>query len=198
MLKSRLETKILTAAAVILMVSAATSVWASDWLSGPHFNLNVIGGPSCGSVPSSAGSGDRHTIFVPLTTMGDLPGNTEPDSKTFDATDTSIYLLPSSQFGVCSGDACTSALTCSSAPMGNHITDGAVFELPCDTIEPSGTIGACNTLQNTAPAEPYCIYAEGVGKPGGSAQMTTCALDTTTNTEICGTNSTPVFFSKKS
>src|SRR5712692_5166987 len=133
----------LVAAAFVGMLFAVFAVApasASDWLSGPHYNLNILGGPSCGSVPSGAGGGSRHMIFVPLTTVGDPPGGNEPESTTFDATDTSIYLLPDfdQDFEVCQGDACAQAVDCSGAALGFGIKNGAVFQLPCDTISPAG------------------------------------------------------------
>jgi len=173
--------------AILVAAFAATPVWAGSGLtgsgfpSGPHYNLSILGGPSCGSVPSTAGSGGRHTIFVPLVTKGDPvngPTGGEPDGD--EASGTNIYLLQGDTFAVCDGDACDEAFDCSGNDL-NH--QGAVFQLPCDTIAPAGTITTCSGSQSAA----YCIYAEALGKPGGTASITTCAFDPTTNTEVCNT-----------
>jgi hypothetical protein len=181
---------------MLFAVIAVAPASASDWLSGPHYNLNILGGPSCGSVPSGAGGGSRHTIFVPLTTVGDAPGGGEPESTTFDATDTSIFLLPDldGDFEVCQGDACAAAVDCNGIPLGNGRTVGGVFQLPCDAIAPSGTISTC--AADGLPTLPYCVYAEALGKPGGKAQITTCAVDAT-NTEVCSTTPTPILMRNK-
>lgn len=185
-----LKTKALALATLLFVALAAAPAWASDWPKGPHENLNIIGGPSCGNVPSGAGGGNRGTIFVPLTTNGDSPNTIEPESSTFDATDTSIYLIQGPAFAVCNGDACTQAVDCSSppAPLGKGTKNGAVFQLPCDVIAPAGTITTC-TAGSTNSAL-YCIYAAAAGSPKGTpeASITTCAVDTATNTEVCSTN----------
>jgi hypothetical protein len=125
-------------------------------------------------------------------TKGDLPGGGEPESTTFDATDTSIYLLPDSDqdFDVCQGDACAAAVDCNGNALGLGIKNGAVFQLPCDTIAPNGTLTTCTAGQSV----PYCIYAEALGQPGGKAQITTCAVSLVNGvqTEVCSTNPTPM------
>src|SRR5262245_34062613 len=103
-----------------LFVAVASPVHAQPGngaLSGPHFNLNIIGVDK-GKKPDMAGT-DRHTIFVALGTAGAV----EP-KKSF------IYLVPSAEFAVCDGNAFDAAIDCA----GNVIKPvGAVFSLPCNT-----------------------------------------------------------------
>ena len=155
----------------------------------PHQNVNIIGTKSCGSVPSGAGGGNRGTIFVPLTTLGDSPNIAEStESTTFDATDTSIFLIQGPTFAVCNGDACTTAVDCSGNPLGGARTTGAVFQLPCDVLTATGTtLNTCT--QASVNSATYCIYAAAKGKPGGAANITTCGV-LADGTEICSTNNT--------
>lgn len=172
------------AIAMVLGAFMAAPVWASNWPSGPHYNLSILGGPSCGAVPSGSGGGGRKTIFVPLVTKGDSPGGGEPESTSPDATDTSIYLIQGPTFAVCNGDACTQAVDCSGNSLGGKT--GAVFELPCDVLSATGTTDNTCTQASTNSAT-YCVYAEALGTPGGNADITTCATGTD-NTEVCSTN----------
>ncbi len=169
---------------MLFAVFAVAPASAADWPSGPHYNLSILGGPSCGSVPSGAGGGSRHTIFVPLTTIGDSPNGTEPESTSPDATDTSIYLVQGPTFAVCQGDACTAAVDCSGTALNKT---GAVFQLPCNVLTATGTTSNTCT-QASVNSATYCIYAAALGKPGGRASITTCATDLATNTVVCSTN----------
>ncbi len=171
-------------AGMLFAAFAAAPASAADWPSGPHYNLSILGGPSCGSVPSGAGGGSRHTIFVPLTTIGDSPGGTEPESTSPDATDTSIFLIQGPTFAVCQGDACTTAVNCSGTALNKT---GAVFQLPCDVLSATGTTSNTCT-QASVNSATYCVYAAALGKPGGQATVTTCATDIATNTVVCSTN----------
>jgi hypothetical protein len=58
---------------VIISVSLAMPVFGGvgQGLSGPHYNLNIIGVPKDKTVPSMTGS-NRHTIFVPLASGEDV------------------------------------------------------------------------------------------------------------------------------
>jgi len=186
--------KLAVALAVFAFTAFAVgSAWASDWLNGPHTNLNIIGGPSCGSVPSGT-SGGR--IFVPLTTIGDSPKTPESmESTTFDATDTSIFLIQGPTFKVCNADACSAAVDCNGTPLGGARTTGAVFELPCDVLTASGT--QTNTCtQGSVNSATYCIYAAAAGKPGGNADITTCGVDASNNV-VCSTGGNAVFMRDK-
>lgn len=61
--------------------------------SGPHYNLNIIGVPMDKLVPTMTGS-NRHTIFVPLDSGGDVPRQVK------------IYYVPGDEFRVIDGNAC--------------------------------------------------------------------------------------------
>lgn len=61
-------------------------------LSGPHYNLNIIGVPKDKTVADMTGS-DRHTIFVPLESGGDVSRQVK------------IYYIPGTEFRVIDGNA---------------------------------------------------------------------------------------------
>jgi hypothetical protein len=184
---NKLRIVFVVAAVFALSTFVAPSAGASDWPSGPHQNLNIIGTNNCGSIPSGAGGGNRGTIFVPLTTIGDSPKTLESlESTTFDATDTSIFLIQGPTFAVCNGDACSTAVDCTGAPLGGSRTTGAVFQLPCDVLTGTGTtLNTCT--QDSVNSATYCIYAAALGKPGGQADITTCGV-LADGTEICSTD----------
>ncbi len=60
--------------ALLLLVAFAVPAFSQVGkdLSGPHFNLNIIGVPKDKTVPSMTDT-SRHTIFVPLQTNGETP-----------------------------------------------------------------------------------------------------------------------------
>ena len=61
-------------------------------LSGPHYNLNFVGVPKDKTIPDMTGS-DRHTVFVPLQSGGDVSRQVK------------IYYVPGDQFQVIDGNA---------------------------------------------------------------------------------------------
>ena len=134
--------------------------------SGPHFNLNIIGVENP-KKPSLTGS-NRHTIFVALGKHG--------------AVTTNIYLVPpppgSIDFQVCDGNGFDIAYDCEGNSKGNL---GAVFQLPCNTNLSSTSNGApvdivpCSGIY---PSMAYEVWARPLGKPNGSATVTTCAQET--------------------
>src|SRR6266511_1585798 len=71
--------------AVVFTVPAFAQV--GKGLSGPHYNLNFIGVPKDKTVPDMTGS-DRHTIFVPLQSGGDVSRQVK------------IYYVPGVEFRV--------------------------------------------------------------------------------------------------
>ncbi len=133
--------------------------------SGPHYNLNIIGveRPKQSSLTGS----QRHTIFVALGRNGQV---------------TSKIYLTRGEFEVCDGNAFDEAYDCT----GQQIQqEGAVFQLPCNTnlAEEDGVdIVPCDDAGDTAA---YSVYARALGKPNGSATMTTCATDTETLEVVC-------------
>ena len=64
-----LSLSLIVALAITLSVPAFAQV--GQGLSGPHYNLNIIGVPKDKTVPTMTDS-DRHTIFVPLQSGGDV------------------------------------------------------------------------------------------------------------------------------
>ena len=79
---------------VVLAVVFAVPAFAQvgQGLSGPHYNLNFIGVPKDKTVPDMTGS-NRHTIFVPLQSGGDVSRQVK------------IYYLPGVEFRVIDGNA---------------------------------------------------------------------------------------------
>lgn len=141
--------------------------------SGPHYTLNIIGVPK-GKTADMTNSG-RHTIFVGL---GSSKTNTP-------AVTTKIYLKPSYDFTVCDGNGFDPAYDCD----GNQIKQysGATFQLPCNTaLSYTDGFGCPDDIAQRA----YLVYARALGKPGGWANMMTCATDVTDVANpvlVCGT-----------
>jgi hypothetical protein len=139
-------------------------------LSGSHYNLNIIGVDK-GKNPTLT-STDRHTIFVALGSKGA-------------AVQTNIYLTQG-PFQVCDGNGFDQAYDCNGNPISINGSNqlGAVFQLPCDTATVGGTTtGTCPS----GTSQPYYVYAEALGTPGGSSTITTCAYDNT-GTLVCSTD----------
>jgi hypothetical protein len=129
---------------------------------GAHYNLNIIGveNPKNSTLTGS----DRHTIFVALGSKSTVTSN--------------IY-LSQGDFQVCDGNAFDAAYDCS----GNQIKgQGAVFQLPCNTNVPADITCVAGTVSAS-----YEVWARALGKPGGSATITTCATDPTTSEVVCST-----------
>jgi len=127
--------------------------------SGAHYQLNIIGVSDPKTQPLTGG--DRHTIFVGLGSKKSLAF-------------TPIYLTQGS-FAVCDGNGFDAAHACDGTVVASQ---GAVFQLPCDTLTDTCTSGA---------SQAYTIWARALGKPGGQATITTCATDLT-NTVVCSSN----------
>ena len=129
---------------------------------GPHYNLNIIGVENPKTSPMTGS--DRHTIFVGL------------GSK---STVTSRIYLTQGDFQVCDGNAFDAANDCS----GNQISgQGAVFQLPCNTNVPADI----TCVDGTVSAK-YEVWARALGKPGGSADVSTCTIDQITTEVVCST-----------
>ena len=140
-------------------------------LSGPHYNLNIIGVENPKTQPLTGSN--RHTIFVPLV-------NTK-------ATPTNIWLTPG-PFDVCDGNGFDPAVDCSGALLSGK--NGAVFQLPCDTniTTPDGCTDAAGNPLPPSQVLNYTVWLRALGKPGGNATMTLCAVDPTNPTvTLCNT-----------
>lgn len=188
----------------LAILGATAALWAmpsamagSFPLNGPHFNLIIKGSKDVCQKPSLTNS-DRHTIFVPLVTSNDPPivnPNGEPDAV---AGDTAIYLIQTplgtigvqNLFDVCDGNSCNPPVDClgNPVPIGKGPTNGATFQLPCDTfVASTGTLTSCANTPGASTS--YQIFAEALGTPGGKAVITTCATDTAVmpNVLVCST-----------
>lgn len=154
-------------AAIGVVTLWAGPAFAQSVPKGPDFTLNIIGVEN----PKKADMRDssRRTIFV------DLNGETR------------IYLVPGPDFVVCDGNGFDDAVDCSGLAKS---TDGAVFQLPCNTNLPDDQdlLIACDEpLANTAA---YEVWARALGNPHGtSATVTTCAFDPDINDEVCSSES---------
>lgn len=160
MMSSMLKLKLIAATAVLTAFSITPALAGNGAPSGAHYNLNIIGVEK--NKTADMTSSNRHTVFVEL-------NNAE-------GTHSNIYLTRG-DFQVCDGNAFDAAYDCSGNKIG---TTGAVFQLPCNT-NLSGTSGgqavdviACTEGQSAA----YTVWSRALGKPGGSATMTTCATET--------------------
>lgn len=108
---------------------------AGTKLSGPHYNLNIIGVEN--SKKSDMTDSNRHTIFVPLvskTTGKSSNDGFAPDGSVIAGTtivDSKIWLLPGDDFQVCDGNGFDEAYSCAGELMSDK--KGAVFQLPCNT-----------------------------------------------------------------
>ena len=162
-----------TLTGIAVLVLASPMMAQNIKLSGPHFNLNIIGveNPKNADMRNS----DRHTIFVALNNTGDVG--------------TRIYLVPGSDFVVCDGNGFDDAVDCD----GNLKGTGAVFELPCNLNIPTTDqqlFMPCDVPE--AQQASYSVYARGLGTPGGQATITTCATDPFDAAVVCSTLSAVV------
>lgn len=121
--------------------------------SGPHYNLNIIGHTNCPG-DDLVGS-NRHVIAVLLNfsdgnNNGQLASTLDRRNKIF---------LVEGDFQVLDGNACNG--------------DGATFRLPANPYTCTASDPQC---LNTDPTfQNYLVFIRALGKPGGSATITTCA-----------------------
>jgi len=153
---------------LLAFIVAAPAVAGGINLSGPHYNLNIIGVTNPKTQPLTGG--DRHTIFVALNKSGSVTSK--------------IYLTPG-PFAVCDGNAFDPAYACDGTQIA---AQGAVFQLPCDTAT-TATTGTETLIPCTAGVDSaaYQIWARALGTPGGSVTITTCATDDT-GAVVCSTD----------
>jgi hypothetical protein len=173
-------------AAALLAIAAAPALAAGNGApSGGHYNLNIVGVSKAKS--SDLTGSDRHTIFVALGTK-----SASVTSK--------IYLYQGEDFQVCDGNAFDAAIDCAGTTVS---TQGAVFQLPCNT---NLTLGGADALLpcDGGAEDSYAVYARALGQPGGSAVMTTCATevgdadgDGIAGETICSTENTLEVLSRK-
>ncbi len=143
---------VLVAAAVTLGAAVTSMAQTGNGApSGPHYELGIIGVTNPKTQPLTGS--DRHTIFVGLGV----------NKKGGDVI-TNIYLTQG-PFTVCDGNGFTPATACDGTPVAGA-GNGAVFQLPCDTLT--------NTCLSGATSQAYTVWARALGKPGGNASVTTC------------------------
>jgi hypothetical protein len=157
--------RIVWISAISLFAAPLSAQDINTYLSGPHYNLNIIGVED--KTADLTGS-NRHTIFVAL-------GNKN------NPVISNIWLSPGADFRVCDGNGLDAAYDCDGAAFKPQ---GATFQLPCNTSLTYDPLLGC-------PAEvaqrSYTIWARALGKPGGSASAMTCATDKATNEVVCST-----------
>jgi hypothetical protein len=147
--------RLVLAVSLVLVAAVALPAHAGGiGLSGPHYNLNLIGlkNPKDATLVGS----DRHTIFV--------------DLNNAQGTHDNIYLVPGDSFQVCDGNATDQAYLCDGTPFGGKT--GAVFALPCNT----NVTVAIPCDPNVVPTSSYFVYVAAIGH-NGSSTITTCATD---------------------
>ena len=148
------------------IVPASSGTTGNGAPSGAHYNLNIIGVENPKTDPMVGNDG--HVIFVALGTKG---GDTGVQSN--------IWLTPG-DFQVCDANGFDPAYKCDGTQIGRG-QNGAVFQLPCNTLVPTDYGCEEGTVQ-----EPYTVWIRALGGPGGKATMTTCAYDDT-GALICNT-----------
>ena len=131
---------------------------SAENLGGTHYSLNIIGVDNPKTSPMT--NSDRHTIFVGLGKRGQ-------------GVTTNIYLQPGYDFHVCDGNGFDAAYDCSGAQLKGS---GATFQLPCNTYNTYTEGFGC---PDDVAQRSYIVYARALGKPGGRADVMTCATETT-------------------
>src|SRR6266481_3415072 len=132
--------------------------------SGAHYELGIIGVTDPKTQPLTGSN--RHTIFVGL-----------GSAKKGVTVTTNIYLTQG-PFAVCDGNGFDPATACDGSPVSGA-GNGAVFQLPCDTVTDTCLTGT---------SQAYTIWARAVGTPGGKSVVTTCGT-TDLGAVICSTAS---------
>jgi hypothetical protein len=137
-------------------------------LSGPHYNLNILGKATCAG-DDLTGS-NRHTIQVLLNYHDATP--TDPTSDPALDRRNKIFLAEG-DFQVLDGNACDG--------------DGATFQLPANPYTCPADDPYC--LNSDPTFQSYTVWAR-ARSGGGSATMTTCRLDKATAEYQCSTENT--------
>jgi len=155
---------VLVGAALTLGSAASMAQTGNGAPGGAHFELGIIGVSNPKTQPLTGSN--RHTIFVGL-------GADKKGSNVI----TNIYLTQG-PFAVCDGNGFLAATDCNGNPVPGATT-GAVFQLPCNLLTDTCSGGT---------SQAYTIWARALGKPGGSATVTTCGT-TDLGVVICSTAS---------
>jgi hypothetical protein len=147
-----LEKNTMLRAILAVLLLSGTALAGNGAPSGSHYNLNILGKDHCAG-DDLTGS-NRHTIQVLLNfddgdNTGEVFASMDKRNK---------ILLAEGEFQVLDGNACDN--------------DGARFQLPANPFTCPETDPEC--LVNEPEFANYLVYARALGKPGGSATMTTC------------------------
>ena len=159
-----------TSVALLLLAAPLGAQNLDNYLSGPHYNLNIIG-VDAGKTATMSNS-NRHTIFVGLGKKGNNPVTVT----------TYIWLKPGYDFRVCDGNGFDAARDCETG--ATFKPQGATFQLPCNT---SLTYDPATGCPPEVAQRSYSVWARALGKPGGSASAMTCATDLATQEVVCST-----------
>ncbi|MGH9202384.1 MAG: hypothetical protein ACRD2A_14245, partial [Vicinamibacterales bacterium] len=117
---------------------------------GEHYNLNILGVPKGKKATMTSGN----KIFVPLDTGVDCAAAADPGVTHIDLTEGDFSVLDAN------------------GTAGESPICVAAFRLPNPDPNPDD-----DPDNNASPATTYSVYARALGKPGGSATMTTCFTD---------------------
>jgi hypothetical protein len=139
----------------------------TEYVNGPHYNLNIIGVDE-GKTATMTGS-NRHTIFVGL-------------GRKNNPVTSVIWLKPGYDFRVCDGNGFDAARDCDTGAVFKP--QGATFQLPCNT---SLTYDPATGCPAEVAQRSYSVWARALGKLGGSASAMTCATDTLSGEVVCST-----------
>lgn len=91
-----------------LMLAAPSSAQVGQGLSGPHYNLTIIGVPKDKTADMTSGNG--HVLFVPLDTSGNVDGSVK------------IYFIPGTEFNVIDAN-CTDSNGCTIEVPSSELSD---------------------------------------------------------------------------
>lgn len=155
---------------VTAIASPALAQTGNGAISGPHYNLNLIGMKNCPTQPYD--DTGRHNIHVLLNysdddadnIVGDDPGTAVTLNKK-----NKIFLIQGDpidgssvqdDFYVLDGNACDG--------------DGAAFRLPANPFTCPATDPECLTSEPTF--QEYLVFVRALGTPGGSGDLRTCAI----------------------
>jgi hypothetical protein len=136
-----------------LTIAVPTFAQVGQGLSGPHYNLNIIGVPKDKTVPDMTGS-NRHVIFVPLQSGGDVSRQVK------------IQYIAGDEFRVIDGNATDDNLAIIEVPSSDGLAD------PCYSVYAVGL----GTPHGNAIVNAECAFSEPL--VGGGTCTDALLLDT--------------------
>lgn len=154
--------------AIILALTVAVPAFGQvgQGLSGPHYNLNIIGVPKDKTVPDMTGS-NRHVIFVPLQSGGDVSRQVK------------IQYIAGDEFQVIDGNATDDNLAIIEVPSSDGLAD------PCYDVYAVGL----GTPNGNAIITAECAFDEDL--VGGGTCTDALLLDTFTVNRTNGGSNKP-------